>query len=212
MTVSVRAFFLTPPEVGMLGSVGFTGQVGGAMHPETPPSILWGQGTPNGDLPPFNLVNKGSLYMCVNNTDDSGHLYHKVDEGGDDADWVLYETLPTRRIVTGPVMNLDNAGTEDFVIFAPGVAVTIVTARLVFTEATDASGAAEGAVTVGTAVNGEQIVASVALAVSKAIGSFQELTIVSGTVAADGFATVRIDGYATTEAGEAFLQLEYTVD
>ncbi len=87
MTDATRAFFLVPPEIGDYGAAGFTGQVGGALHPEPPPSILWGQGTPDGDLGPFTVVNKGSLYMSTNQTDDESTVFMKVDEGGDDNDW-----------------------------------------------------------------------------------------------------------------------------
>ncbi len=87
MTDATRAFFLVPPEIGGYGSAGFTGQVAAGLHPEPPPSILWSQGTPNGDLGPFNLVNKGSLAMVTNATDDESCVYMKVDEGGDNDDW-----------------------------------------------------------------------------------------------------------------------------
>lgn len=53
------------------------------------PCIMCGKGTPNGDAAPFNAVAKGSLYLCMDNTDDASHLYQKVDEGGDDADWLI---------------------------------------------------------------------------------------------------------------------------
>ena len=87
MAVNTVAFFLQNP-VAMSGTGAPVG-AGGSMFPETAPSILWGQGTPDGDRAPFNLVNKGSLYLQTDATDDASHVYQKVDEGGDDADWVV---------------------------------------------------------------------------------------------------------------------------
>lgn len=60
-----------------------------AMIPERAPTDLWGQGTPDGDREPFLSAQKGSIYREVNNTDDDPILWVKVDEGNDDADWVL---------------------------------------------------------------------------------------------------------------------------
>lgn len=60
-----------------------------SMMAEHPPCWLAGQGTPDGDLEPFKSAQKGSLYSQTNATDDAGHLWVKIDEGGDDADWDL---------------------------------------------------------------------------------------------------------------------------
>ena len=60
-----------------------------AMMAERPPCWLAGQGTPNGDLEPFLSAQKGSLYSQTDATDDAGHLWVKIDEGGDDDDWDL---------------------------------------------------------------------------------------------------------------------------
>jgi hypothetical protein len=59
-----------------------------AMTPEPAPTFLWGQGTPDGDREPFLNAQKGTLYFAVDTTDDDNHIWQKVDEGGDDADWV----------------------------------------------------------------------------------------------------------------------------
>ena len=78
MAVNTQAFFLTNP----VDSLQDGGISIGAMHPETQPAILWGQGTPDGDRAPFNVVNKGSIYMQTNATDDTPAVWYKVDEGG----------------------------------------------------------------------------------------------------------------------------------
>jgi len=87
MTTSTNAFFLYPPAPG-LGGAGAVPPPSGGLLPEGAPAWLWGQGTP-GAIPPFTTVNKGSIYSEVNATDDyTGHVYFKVDEGGDANDWV----------------------------------------------------------------------------------------------------------------------------
>ena len=69
-----------------------------SMMAEAPPCWIAGQGTPNGDLEPFKSAQKGSLYTQTDATDDASHIYIKIDEGGDDADWdllALNSELPT---------------------------------------------------------------------------------------------------------------------
>jgi hypothetical protein len=88
MATNTVAWFLVPVELGHEGGAGVQFPIGAAMHPESQPSIIWGQGTPDGDRSPFNLINKGSMYMSTNQTDDYPCVYMKVDEGGDDDDWV----------------------------------------------------------------------------------------------------------------------------
>lgn len=75
MTTSTCAFYYAKPAPDF-----------GGMAPETPPGIIWGQGTP-GAIEPFTIVNKGSLYLQTDNTDDYQCVYMKVDEGGDAGDW-----------------------------------------------------------------------------------------------------------------------------
>lgn len=88
MADSLNVHFLSP--YGMrVGGAGLVPGAGGGMDEEGQPAIMWGQGTPDGNLAPFNLVNKGSLYMEVNGTDDQAHMWQKVDEGGESGldDW-----------------------------------------------------------------------------------------------------------------------------
>ena len=84
MAVATNAFFLVGG--GPVGAGLPNYSAAGGTYPEGAPAILWGQGTPAA-LAPWTLVNKGSLYMSVNQTDDTTALYMKVDEGGDAADW-----------------------------------------------------------------------------------------------------------------------------
>ncbi len=88
MAESVLVHFLFP--VGMrYGGAGLIPSPGSSLNEEGEPAIMWGQGTPDGNLSPFNLVNKGSLYLSVNQADDVTAFYIKVDEGGETgaADW-----------------------------------------------------------------------------------------------------------------------------
>ena len=83
MADSVNAFYYVKPDPGSMGS----------MIPETPPALLWGQGTPAA-ISVFKVPNKGSIYMQVDGTDDESHCWMKVDEGEDAADWVRLLTSP----------------------------------------------------------------------------------------------------------------------
>ena len=106
MADSVNVHFLFPTGQGE-GGAGFIPAPGAGLDEEGQPSIMWGQGTPDGNLPPFNLVNKGSLYMAVDQTDDTAAIWQKVDEGGETgtADWGRlfvenHQLIDTNDIVT----------------------------------------------------------------------------------------------------------------
>lgn len=205
MSDSVRAFFLQNP-VGQ-GGVGVR-QTGSALWPESPPAILWGQGTPNGDLAPFNQVNKGSLYFAINQTDDTAPVWVKVDEGGDNADWVrlltenhalidtsdlaaaagiLVEQLETNalsNIVVLPTQVDISVADSEFVDFHALAALTITEIGLIWQEATEATNPAEGDITIGTTSGGGQIVAATPYGISASIGDYQALSLASGAMAA----------------------------
>jgi hypothetical protein len=78
MTASTIAFYYVKPRPGSMA---------GSMQPESPPEIIWGQGTPAA-IAPFTTVNKGSIFMQTNGTDDESSCWIKVDEGEDADDWV----------------------------------------------------------------------------------------------------------------------------
>ena len=82
----------------------------------------------------------------------------------------------------------------------------IVSARAVYTEATDTSGAASANFKTGVAAGGATLVAATALAVSKAIGGYTEATPLEVVVAANTTIWTRHTGVATTEAGEYFVE------
>lgn len=109
--------------------------------------------------------------------------------------------------------NLDNgAGTTiDDVILKPAVAITITAARIVYVDATTGTVAA-GNAKLGTTLGGTEITAATAYENTKAVGTSTAMTIVSGAVAAGGAVFVRHTGVAVTQAGQAFVEVEYTVD
>jgi hypothetical protein len=155
------------------------------------------------------MVQKGSLYLTVNQTDDTTALYMKVDEGGDADDWtrvfvedealianadfsgtagITVENLETNALsqcTRSILVDISDGDSETTPLYAPA-ALTITRIDLIWQEATTASGAADGDITIGTASGGAQIVTATAYGNSQASGSNQELTIASGAVAADG--------------------------
>lgn len=109
--------------------------------------------------------------------------------------------------------NLDNgAGTTiDDVLLVPDVAITILSAKIVYVDATSGTVAA-GNVKVGTTVGGAEIVAATAYGNSATVGSTTALTLVNPKVAAGTMVSVRHTGVAATAAGQAFVQITYTND
>jgi hypothetical protein len=89
MTTNTAAFFVNNPDPAKRQS---------ALIPESAPTDLWGQGTPDGDREPFLSAQKGTLYRQVDATDDYPHVWIKVDEGNDDADWVVMGTASSTSI------------------------------------------------------------------------------------------------------------------
>ena len=199
MAVNTQAFFLTNP----VDSLQDGGISIGAMHPETQPAILWGQGTPDGDRAPFNVVNKGSIYMQTNATDDTPAVWYKVDEGGANDDWALGGSYV---IVTSALFDISAAASEQ-VLFHAVAAAKVIEAGIIWNEATGASGAAEGDITIGVATGGAEIVAAASYGVSKATGTYDALTIVDGEVAA-GESVFASHDQAAGADGTYFLQLK----
>ena len=209
MADSVHAHFLIPSG-SSVGGAGLVPAPGAAMDEEGQPAVLWGQGTPDGNLAPFNLVNKGTLYMEVNGTDDQTHIWLKVDEAHltGSADWarilvenhalidtsdmataagILIEQLEVNARVTtamwGDLVDISAADSEQ-VVFHAVASVEITELGILWEEATGASGAAEGDITIGTATGGAEIVAATSYIVSKATGAYDALSAAEFTLAA----------------------------
>src|SRR3990167_4712841 len=203
--------------VAKLGGAGVVpGDLANLNLPEAAPSILWGQGTPDGDRAPFPLVNKGALSLAVDQTDDTTPLWVKLDEGNDNADWV--EAFLDNAalggdpiVVRSALFDISAADSEPGIFFHTlGLTLNIRSASLVWNEATGASGAAEGDITIGTATGGAEIVAATAYPVSTASGAVTALTLVATTLAdnAEIFASHDV---AASAAGTYYLQMVLVV-
>lgn len=119
----------------------------------------------------------------------------------------------TRKIVKSVWFNLDNGSgtTVDDVLLVPPSDITLISASIVYVDATSGTVAA-GNVSVGTTVGGVDIVAATAYGNSKTVGSTTSLTLAANKVSAGTMLSVRHTGVATTAAGQAYVQVEYTVD
>lgn len=179
MTASTNAWYVFP-STG-LGGAGVVSGPSGAVQPEEAPSWLWGQGTPAA-IVPFTTVNKGSLYSEVNATDDDPHLWMKVDEGGDTADWVLVSNTGIV-FARSELFDISAAASEQ-VIFSAVTACEVLEAGLIYEEASETTGAGDGDITIGTTTGGAEVVAATAYLNAQATGSYQALVLASGVLAA----------------------------
>lgn len=118
-----------------------------------------------------------------------------------------------KKTVRSVWFNLDNGNgtTIDDVVMVPATAITITAARIVYVDATTGTVAA-GNARIGTTVGGSEIVASTAYENTKTVGLTTAMTIVSGAVAANAMVCVRHTGVAATAAGQAVVEIDYTVD
>lgn len=109
------------------------------------------------------------------------------------------------------IFNIDNgSGTtvDDMLLYCVND-VVLVDAFCVYTEATDTTGAATANVKIGTTAGGAEVVTATNLAVSKAVGATQSLTLNVQFVAAGTTIRVRHTGRAATEAGQYYVALRY---
>ena len=182
MTASTKAWYLYPPStrLGGTGEIPPPSSIAG-MFPENAPAWLWGQGSPAA-IAPFTVVNKGSIYSEVNATDDNPNLWMKVDEGGDTADWVL---MGNTGIVSVQSLLIDiSAAASEQVIFHAVTASEILEAGIIYEEASETSGAADGDITIGTTTGGDELVEATPYVAAQATGTYQALTLVTGALAA----------------------------
>lgn len=121
-----------------------------------------------------------------------------------------YDSGPALSTVRSRIFDLDNgAGTTvDDAILRSEAAITVTGARIVYTGATTGTVAA-GNVKIGTTVGGAEIVAATAYGNAAAVGTVTAMTLVATAVAASGPIFVRHTGVAATQAGEAYVELEY---
>jgi hypothetical protein len=116
------------------------------------------------------------------------------------------------KIARSKAFNLDNGAgtTADDCILLVDRPVRLHSARIVYSDATSGT-VASANVKVGTAVNGTQIVAQTAYENGKAVGTFTALVLASTFVAANAPVIVRHTGVAATQAGEAYVEVVYSL-
>jgi hypothetical protein len=120
---------------------------------------------------------------------------------------------PMKKTAKSVWFNLDNGSgtTIDDVIIRPTTAITLTGARIVYVDATSGTVAA-GTIKVGTTVNGVELVAATNYENAKAVGTSTALTLASAAVAANTPVIVRHTGVAATQAGQAYVEIDYTVN
>lgn len=109
---------------------------------------------------------------------------------------------------TRTTFNIDNgAGTtaDDASVGPFPFDCYIVSARAVYTEATDTTGAASANFKTGVSAGDATLVAATALGTSKAIGSYTEATPLEVLVPANTTIWTRHTGVASTEVGQYFV-------
>lgn len=119
-----------------------------------------------------------------------------------------------RQIAKSVWFNLDNGSgtTIDDVILYCSQPVLIKAARIVYVDATTGT-VAGGNAKIGTTVGGAEIVAATAYGDTATVGSVTAMTVIASAarVAANTMISVRHTGVATTQAGQAYVEIEYVV-
>jgi hypothetical protein len=130
------------------------------------------------------------------------------------SDLLIPRGAARRQVARSKAFNLDNgaAATLDDVILRHSQAIRIEAARIVYSDATSGTVAA-GSVAVGSAAGGAQYVAATNYQDAKAVGTQTALTLTSAAerIAAGTPICVRHTGVAATQAGEAYVEIEYVV-
>lgn len=200
MAVATTFRILWPPQAGIDGTGADRLTSGTSENPI--PLIMYGNGTPAGTLAPWTTAAKGSIWLSRDQTANTApHAFIKVQANDANADWVPFDEIGGLKRYETMVFDMDAAANEYDYWYCPR-AITIRNAYLVYVEATDASAAAEAAISAGTAADGTQVIGATAIAVSKAVGDVTALTIVSGVIAAAGKVVTKNLKTAGTEAGK----------
>lgn len=166
------------------------------------PCLLAGNGTPDGDLHPWKDVPMGSIYHEMNAADNLTPTWVKIDDSGasDNSDWVREGVV----VLKSDLFDISAAASEQVLHF--DVAFQIVDARLVWNEATPASGSLEGDITLGSSTGGAEIVAATSYPASQATGATTALTLVTGLLTAGQSLFISHD-QASGSAGTCYVQL-----
>ena len=110
------------------------------------------------------------------------------------------------------LFNIDNGNgtTIDDCIMYTSRPIRLHAARIVYTTETAGTVASANA-KIGTTVGGAEIVAATAYENSKTVGTATAMTLVITYVAASTMVSVRHTGIASTAAGEAYVELDYSL-
>lgn len=119
-----------------------------------------------------------------------------------------------RKIAKTVWFNLDNGSgtTVDDILLYSAQAISIRSARIVYVDAT-AGTVAAGTAQIGTTVGGTELVAATNYENSKTVGAVTAMTLTAAAtrVAANTMVSVRHTGVAATQAGQAYVEIEYVV-
>ena len=116
------------------------------------------------------------------------------------------------KIARSKAFDLDNGSgtTDDDCILLHSKAVQLLSARIVYTEATTGTVAAANA-KLGTTVGGAEITAATAYGNAATVGTKTAMTLLVTQVAANTMINARHTGVAATQAGKAYVEIEYAV-
>jgi hypothetical protein len=118
------------------------------------------------------------------------------------------------RVARSKTFNIDNGSgvTDDDVLFSGlSTEAQIISAKAVYVEATDTTGAEVATIALGTTAGGVDIVAATALTAAKAVGDAVSYTLAASRIAAGGTLFARHTGVAETEVGQYYMQVVYQV-
>lgn len=103
--------------------------------------------------------------------------------------------------------DLDGTTSDDVMMYVTRQ-VKLLAARIVYSHATTGTVAA-GNARIGTTVGGSEIVAATAYENAKTVGTITAMSLVITVVAAGSFISVRNTVVGATQAGEAYIELDY---
>lgn len=119
-----------------------------------------------------------------------------------------------RQVAKSVWFNLDNGSgtTIDDVLLYCSQPISIKSARIVYVDATTGT-VAGGNAKIGTTVGGDELVAATAYGNTATVGSVTAMTLkaAAAVVAANTMISVRHTGVAVTQAGQAYVEIEFVV-
>jgi hypothetical protein len=119
--------------------------------------------------------------------------------------------LDKSKYLVSKIFNIDNGSgtTDDDILLVPDKDIWIESALVLYTEATDTTGAASAVIDIGVTTGGEDVVKDAHPEVAKAIGSTTALTLLKNRIPAGSILNVRHTGVAATEVGQYKVQIRY---